>query len=106
MGQFQPDTVADWIGFSLVVAVVFWGGWKMLEYYLDNTPLIEDEPAPRYPVNPSNAANIIAGMQSLRAPLPQHKNQTPPADDWEELLALYGVCAEDRADIIRGSKLP
>lgn len=105
MGQFEPTTVADWIGLLLVVGVALWGGWQMLTHYLDNAPFMEDEPA-RYPVHPWHASNLLSEMQSLRTPLPQHRNQTQPADDWEELLAMHGVCAEDRVDIIRGSKLP
>jgi len=112
MGQFTPETFADWIGFLLVVAVALWGGWKMLTHYLDNAPFMDEEP-PRYQVNPSNAANIIAGMTALRTPLPQHKNQTPPdegwdgiSNDWDQILAWHGVFPEDRADINRGTKLP
>jgi hypothetical protein len=105
MGQFTPDTVADWIGFLLVVAVLLWGAWQMLEHYLDNTPFMDEEP-PRFSVHQQqNLADLLAGMEALRSPLPQPKNQTPPAGDWDELLALHGVTAQDRADILRGSKL-
>lgn len=129
MGQFEPTTVADWIGFLLVVAVVLWGAWQMLEHYLEHTPFMEErqdqqaiaaehcEKMAKKPVTAQQFRNImglvqaeatrreLAKIQSLRSPLPQHKNQTTPSYEWDELLARLGVPEEDRADIIRGSKL-
>lgn len=94
---FKVETLADFIGlaafmlaFGGVATTMFftWIGQRDAEWSLDNPP--EPEQAPRYPVNPSNAADLLAEMQELRTPLRDHRNPTQPAastwsGDWEEM---------------------
>jgi len=60
--------------------------------------------ASRYPVDPSNAANLVEGMRepsvfasmdSLRRPLKDYRNPTPPGDSMDEYFAKLE--ASDRA---------
>lgn len=76
--------------------------WK-LDHPLDtDEPSISDVKPKRYPVNPDNAANLLAAMQSLRTDLPQHKNQTPPAADFSHEAETQ---RQMMADTLRGTKL-
>lgn len=96
---------------ALVIAVV---GFLR---YCERTDAIwqAENPAPRYPVNPSNAADLLAGMDCLRTPLHLHRNMEGAAsagirhmvnsENIDHVLALHGVTEQDRADIIKGSKL-
>lgn len=81
MQTYLAHELPTTISYLLIIAVALWGGYKMLIAYIERQPIQEDEP--RYPVDPSNAANLLAAMPSLRTDLPQYRNQTPPASTWD-----------------------
>lgn len=64
----------------------------------------QDNP-PRYHVDVGHAAALLARMEALNKPLPNLRNQTPPADNLDEVLAHMGVSQMDRDDVLRGTSL-
>ena len=119
---FTPEGLRDLYTLFLVcVALILFVCWFIsycrrvdtLDYHDEN---LAGPVPPRFDVKPDHAAHLVEGMRasdwdtvdwpdSLRSPLKNHRNPTSPADSMDELLEKHGVSVEDRAALLKGSKL-
>jgi len=113
MSEFTPTTAGDWIGLALFVAVALFALYKLFVGYCECQPIYDPFVAARNNDIKSAAVESLMRMESLRRPLPIHRNMEGaartgyPIDtaNLDAVLAHMGASEQDRADIIKGSKL-
>lgn len=116
MSHYLAHATPQNISLLLLIAVVIWICYRAIIHHAERQPFMEDKtltgsvdwpPAlPETIKRQENMAAILTGMSSLRTDLRSYRNPTPPASSLDEVLARHGVDAQDRADMIRGTKLP
>ncbi len=117
MNQFAIETVADWIGFLLIMACVLWLGWECLVSYCDRQPIYDPMTAgmeDQAKIAAEHCAKMgiseILGDMGLRHPLPEVRKterQEWPIDpsNIDHLLRTAGCSQDERDDILKGTKL-
>jgi hypothetical protein len=97
MGAFFTEEALNWISISLILSAVCVAAW----HFIDSGMRIHDEEwmlanPPCFDVKPDHAAKLVEGMRepsvfasmdSLRRPLKDYRNPTPPGDSMDEYFA-------------------